>query len=569
MTSESSDTDFGAIEDRLSQAMESQASRFEPSDDSFERLASAVDTLTRSDQQSARRLTVGRPLAIAAASLAVLGLGVIAVAQRPPSEVATALGSGQGANPTDQGAGSGEGRGSESTDSGNDELGGSDDAVNEPSDESTQAKSTTEGSEDTNDLAGEDDPTADQAPDPDEIAREDQLSSPLGDTRAEAVQRYLDMIGMTNSQFDAEAYGAVDAENPGAVDVPITSGGVKIAELRVVQEPNGFMVSGTSANPDLSIDEIDYSKLADGFVTVAGTGYGFEGSVAVDFIAVGDSRKLASVPATAGSFGEVQSFSVDVPVSGNERVIVVLQSLTPTEFDPVFVARQLAYKGPADESKYSVVNVLPDDSDGGLIIRDGPGTTYEPIGVLEPGYDSITRSDEFEPYVVDSQSWWHVVGPDEVSGWVNSAFVASAQTPSAAQQSAADEVFFQLSVEGYDNISFASRVAVGSVIDPEHISGRGLTNGEAWSNQRRFDQGIDGSTFEGSLAEFYALASNQDANLIPSMGVNPELETYFGGLQARQVTVDLSDGQRQHVYLYFAPTPAGIQVVGILAELVE
>ncbi len=564
VNSEANGSDRSPIEDHLVQAMGAQAERVEPLSGSYERLEAALKYQSRPSKRS----RLGRPIAIAAASLAVVGLGAFAVSQQPRTEVATSSGGGQTISPTDDGA-SGDQQGNTEDQPGDVDRGESaENSSSGASQQQNQADPSTEIDDSSASSEGGPEERANvDAPSEDQLQAEiaAQQFAPVGSSRSSAVRSYLHLIDGNRSEFDAKINDLPTGPDQDPVVVPITSGEVVIAELIVAEIDDGFTVIGHSPNDDLAIDDIDTSRAADGIVTITGAGSGFEGSAYVEFFSVGDGRLLASATVPVGSFDEPKSFTVDVPVIGYEQAVVVLRSLTPVEFDPEFVAATVTYDGPDDNSDYVVVRVAADDPDGGLVMRQGPGTQFERVAVIEPGSSPVARLHDFAPYLVDSEVWWNVVNSDGTEGWVNSAFLARRSTPTARQLATADDVLIQIRDDSYESIPFARRVAVGSFSSPQQISGQELVSSQRWTEPRRLPEG-DEVLFEGSLEQFFNVEESTLFEIESDESASPELQNYFGGLASQVAEIRRLDQSVHRVHVFYEPTPGGIQVIGLISE---
>lgn len=567
VNSETSDSDQSPIEDQLAHAMGAQAERFEPSPGSYERLEAALER----ESNTSKRTKLGRPLVIAAASLAVVGLGAFAVTQQPRTEVATGSGVGQAVAPADGGASSDQGGNVEGQADDSDDGESVEDSSPDDSQQENDAATSTDNGDGLS-SAEDDAEDAARAKAPSEGQLRDEIAAqqfaPVESSRSAAIRSYLNLIDGNRSEFDESIDDRPTGSDEDPVVVPITSGEVVIAELIVAEIEDGFTVTGHSANDDLTIDGIDTSKAADGIVTISGTGTGFEGSAYIEFFSVGDGRLLASVPVSVGSFDEAQPFTADIPITGYEQAVVVLRSLTPVEFDPEFVVATVTYDGPDDDLEYVVVKVAADDSDGGLVIRQGPGTQFDRVAVIEPGSTPVARLHDFAPYLVGSEVWWNVVDSDGSEGWVNSAFLASGSSPTARQRSAADDVLIQIRDDNYGSIPFARRVAVGSVASPQQISGQELASSQSWTESRRIHDGDD-AVFEGSFEEFFNIEESTLFDIEPDAGASPDLQKYFGGLVSQVTEVQRIDQSVHRVHVFYEPTPGGIQVIGLISEPVS
>lgn len=547
-----------AVENRLTSAMRAQGDRHEPTASSF------ADLSNRIDQGQQRQRSFARPLAYAAAAIVAVGLGAVAANQMngqqldttspQPSEQATSTTTSPlPSQPTP----TGDINAPTSTTVAPDEQLDGDEMVD------AVDSGDTDGSDSEPD-AGQDNWDGDPGP-----------MAPVRATQKEAAEAFLTMLRLDNSTV-----GEIDNNV-----ATITSGDSTVGRLRLASVDSGWTVDWAMPVDAVAVETVtavnnggvDEEFDTSGTLSVTGEGTGFEGVVTVSLISAIDGRLLAREIVVGGTFEEPAAFTADLKVVGNEKAWVVAQStIGADEFDGAFSAKRATYRSKTkDTTIYSVVRVPSNDSDGGLVVRAWPGTGADPVATLRAGRSGISRVDKNRPVAVGDAVWWEITTGDGDSGWVNSAFLAptfsSSDLPKATIDEAKD-VFRLIEAGYYDQIRFTRRtsVAIGTIGSPILVDGTSLETATGWQLEREFGLPPENpDPFKGSLlallgVEEWKLEDIVEGGRYTQAIDKEEADIYFSGIAS--VTYQWPAETLDRVHVFYEPTPAGIEVVGIMFE---
>ncbi len=533
------------LPERLSAAFRSQAERFEPSHDSYARLAEAVNRPVRQSPA----LTWLRP-AIATVAVAVAagaGIGTLLLRADDVQSVGTGPGDVAATAPGD----------ADDAAVGQPELAdGADSSADADADADAASTADAESTADAGTPLGGD----------------DAVLGPIRSTELEAAEAFLDLLRLTNGRAEL-IDGRVAVRSFGEPGEAGTDGPL-VATLTVVETEDGFAVAEATSDT-VAIDEATGGERTDGTLTVRGTGTGFEGGLVVRLVSALDNRSLAPVvPVSAGALGEPAPFSADVPVVGAERAWVVVSADGGADgvIDP-FAATPVSYRSEADPAGYAVVRVDLDDVDGGLKVRRGPGVANEAFDVLPPGSVGIRRAADY-PEPVGDDLWWSIVTPNGEQGWVNSRFLAA---PEPVSERAIAEVAARLQQTGLAGpgppLVRRAPVAVGSIAEPIEIPARELLGARGWTETRSIPlPAAAGPTEQVSLEDFllverWSTAELQMDGSFSYPSDEQAARAYFAELSSFVLVPETSDGTDRRIFVFLEATPAGPEVAGIVAEV--
>ena len=377
------DQDFTSLADRLGSAFNDQADRFEPSNDAYARVAEAVGEA----QQGPRSVGWFRPLAAAAAVVATVGIGAMALSTQGSQSVGTSPGESQesAASAVDQST-----TVLPSTDGSQAEG---------PDGAATDGESGRDLDEDS---SGADDASSAEPTDPSIV------TGPVRATQLGAAQAFMDLLRLPFGAPEmVDGRVVIRSFEPGGVVGP---DGLVVATLSMVEVAGGYAVAEATTD-SVTIDSVEQAS-PDSSLAVVGSGTGFEATLVVRLMSALDNRVLGLTSATAGSFGEAEPYAADVSVVGAEQGWVIVSSLGGADgVTEPFAAKPVSFQTAlADQTDYAVVAVAPDDPDGGLVVRSGPGTSNDQVGVIPGGTAGLRRNNVF-PVAVGDDLWWSIVGP--------------------------------------------------------------------------------------------------------------------------------------------------------------
>lgn len=544
---------FDGIDPRLAggltNAFRAQADDFEPTRDSYRRLAEAVNDADRGP--TVRWL---RPLAVAAAVLATVGLGASLLSlENDTQRLGTEPGSGEvavdGENPGDAAAvGDGADTGT---------GGGSDPVAVDGSGQDTSATAPADG----------------EAP---VVATVDAPSSatvgPVRTTQLDAARAFLGLL--------RQPYGAPEIVDGRMVvrsyregGVPATDGPI-VATLSLASVDGGFAVV-EAITETVVIEEVSEGDLSSGRLSVGGAGSGFESVVDVRVMSALDNRVLAVGSARAGNFGQSASFTTELPVVGAEHGWIVVSGGGGADgvIEP-FAARPVSYRAGNDDADYTVVRIPADDPDGGLHLRVEPSTAGRSQGVIAPGAGGVRRTDRY-PVLVGTELWWSVTA-DGKEGWVNSRFVASvepvteAQLIDLVQRLGAGGAPFRPSADF--PVTRRAKVAIGPLGRPTVIDPEMLLSTDGWTVTRSLPASEPaGGEIEAGLVDLYQMdrwagATIQVGADYASADDAAAARRYFGDLPMVAITPESSDSSGPRTFVFAESTPDGPEIIGLLVE---
>lgn len=535
-----SDEGFGSLTDRLGSAFTDQADRFEPSHNAYAKVAEAVTQA----QQPTRATGWLRPLAAAAAVAGVVGVGGIVLSTQGSQSVGT-------------GPGDSDGELTAST------------ITAEPTTTLAPPQGGAESS-----TTGE--ATSGETESDDQASVTDAITGPVRATQLGAAQAFLDQLRLPFGAPEmVDGQVIVRSFEPGAEP---SSEGIVAAELRMVEVGGGFAVAEATSD-SVIIDEVGRSDPASP-LAVSGSGTGFEATLDIQVMSALDNRVLADTYTQAGNFGELGPYSVELPVIGSEHAWVVVSSSGGADgVTNPFAARLVSYGTPADDATdYAVIGIAPDDVDGGLVVRSGPGTSNGRVGVIPTGSTGVRRNSAF-PVAVGDDVWWSVSTPD-LSGWVNSRFIASNEPVSDEALAEVASVFQSSVASGSDQLlaalPFTRRVPVlvGAISAPEPESAARLFTTDGWSEQRSIAMPeVYGEPRNGSLDEIlwtqnWVSAERQPGGVYSYPSDKATAETYFGNLSSIVIAPENPNSPWDRTFLFVEMTPDRLpEVVGMVIEV--
>ncbi len=391
------------FEDRIARSLHAHADRIEPGDDAYLSLRRRIASSQRQGPGLGPRL-----VAVAAALIAVVGVGAVVAQQRSTTDVETlpsTIGP-VGADAVDPDV-----EGTPSLDDG--------ESASDPDPEDSSGSSASDATSAT----AADYPAIAPAP--------SGVFGPKAASVEEAARRFLELIQRDVGGVALEVRGAeVD------VVVSVEGGPRRVATVLTVGSTPGsggvdafVVVEATS--PDVIITAPAPSgRVTEPVLTVDGEGTGFEATLDVELFSADDGVSLARTSAMAGNLGELAPFKVDIPVGGTDWAWLVVSSATGADVAVTDMhAVPVRIEAPLPTTSYTVTALDPDDPDGGLVVRSRPGTDDgTELGSLPPGSVVHKRGRSSLVGTGDLATWWwNVWLPDAIDGrkaaWVSSAFL--------------------------------------------------------------------------------------------------------------------------------------------------
>ena len=578
--------DFSGVERRITEAFRSHADSVQPSPDAYARLARAVNA---KDAGVLERWGFGsyfRPVAFVAAVLVAFGLGGYMLSSQGMQAVESANGAPAAVDPTDvledpdAGSSSAEAQADDESQSG---VSGSlgvrpigPEGDNRGAEALRQTPSTVASGE--------------RVESETERYMEGLAYSPVGKTRLDAAEKFLELLGVTDVDV-IETGGAANSDSDSDADDVSSSflvrtrageGGdsVIITTLSIAPIGEGFVVDEARS------DEYNFEFVGavEGELTEEDDIFDPINIIAATDVELTDDdtrpRTVTLVPVIPPSprFVAEDSRVVDHDTVGASRVWVVVGAEGPLVGRSPFSAKPAYFVGSDDRSEYTVFGLAPDDDDGGLVLRAEPNG--EPIGLIRLGATGVKRL-TIAPRLAGDRVWWAVTAPDGAQGWVASEYLA----PNDAFDDAAlvalgsdlrDALSGQLLIPRVT--TFAYPVYVGPITDPQQVK-RGLEMPMAWSVVRGLGQQTDGSDDSGdSMVRYFGIDRWTDGEIVvPDGYLDPaarrSANAYFGGLPSIAIeTVNPDTGGRERVHIFVSHRGghdsglAHTAIVGIVLE---
>ncbi len=524
------------VEQKIRQALQSQADRVEPSDDAFLRITEAVAAQSSTGWKRLLRPGFAGPSGAAWSPLAFV-TAVVAVAfgltvtLLPPDDAnLAAIGP---STPSIPGVGDG----------------ADESPVDEESpsliDDVTDPGSTLSGLRSAEDLLDSVEGDADNN------VRGDQSRSvtpstlpdsngyaPVRTTSGDAVTSLFDRLGLNGSgRVDL---GQLEQRIESDRITLVRSGSeVEIARVDLDRVEDAFAVTG------ISTDTLDM-KLADGSgeaaaierepglndndtanrfgqsVMVAIDADDPVQSVVIEVVAAMNGRQLARTErSTIDPSTDAWSLETSFSFTGASRSWI-LATAYASDGEVVGVAgRPIEVAGSPDTADYTVVGLRPNDADGGLVVRDAPAGAR--VEVLDFGTSGIRRA-SVPAEVIDDVVWWLVSASDGTEGWVAAQYLMAVPELSSVElQRWARSV---LSIQSTSSAPltaaaqpelFGDRLTMGNILRPIAAENRftpdRLLTVFAWNNVRNMPQA--GSV---SFTDFYDVSQWQANELLVGGG---------------------------------------------------
>lgn len=439
-------------------------------------------------------------------------------------------------------------------------------------------------------------PTTTTEPEPPplvQVTAASEVMGPVRGTPTDAARAFLSLLGMQ---------GNVDFVDTGLDVVRLERDGFVIAELEIAAvEPKlpgvgeesgepadsvpGFAV--TRANSEgMTLDLPPQGVIQDGLLSVSGNGRGFEASIDISLQSAFDGNLLTKRFTTGGSGPETKPFESELNLIGTEAAWVVAASSSGaggvlTEF----AAEPVVYSAGLDSMDYTVFRVSPNDPDGGLNVRDRPGTDEGNVLVtLPPGETGIRRLPRL-PALVGDSVWWQVVTSSGQEGWVHSAFLAEqAGSGDAELEQAAEFTTFFIRIGEPDTLaaiplSRRYRVAMGWLGATDFVTATDdqVRSPEFWESRREWqvpEATFGQSTLNLSVRSLLNLPDDENAaevlvNALQPYGLDQAVvDSYFAGTES--VTVvgpETTEGPWRNVVYFFEGTRNGPELVGIMTSI--
>jgi len=440
-------------------------------------------------------------------------------------------------------------------------------------------------------------------------------------TREEAAEAFLKLVGVGVQSVDVGLGGLPDdgeVVDGGPVDgavvdvtmIPVVSRregagapGPVIATLSLAEtgtdgtvgDAGRFqVVEARSDQVVIDTPTADAALTGQSELMVSGRATGFEGLVEIELRSAADGSVLASKTATAGSLGELQPFGATLRLRGTERAwLIVRSSGGAEEAASAFAAVPVSYVGPDDGTDYRVVNIGPDDPDGGLNLRAAPSIKSASLAVIPPDTPVRRRSGAI-PTVTGTTTWWPVVVPSsaggtDLEGWVASSYLAVVdrvdsqddEASLAARYWAASEAFISFAASGVsgagDELVFSPRLGLGVALneaDPIELRPRRQADAEllATTHSRFADRSLAeivvGQGEAGATVDVVELTVGEPRFIHPAS--RRLAAGYFGGADYSTTDYTGIDGLARRTHLFFTSEPDAPAVVfGVIVEMVE
>ncbi len=559
---------FSRLEARLSAAFRRHADGISPSPDAYRRLVNAAEA----DSSSWRHRERVRPLSVAAATVALFGIGAVFLNRvgsqnvdtvAPVESAASAIGVDDDADMADPGAETdpGDGAGGETDRAESSEISAGGDSGAVGDDAASPGLPQTGG---------------------DEVATEQTGASgtvyaPVGRTRLEAAQGFLDLLG-----FD----WAVPVGGGEQVAVHADAGGEPIPTgTTLLLEPQGsgfVVVEAISDQVEFVIEDgrtgtgTDRSAIVVGpTLSLIGRGSGAD-AVAIDVVSAGTGARLTGSSVATETGEQPAPFEVQLPLLGSDRGWVVARSSADT-FEPKqsFAAQPVLFRGTPDPTDYTVVGLAPTDVDGGLVVRAEPAG--ERIGVIPLGSTGVRRRNE-PPELVGRLNWMPITTANGLEGWVAAPYLAPdrdiSTTTLVSTAARLAGRFTAGDVEFGPDLGVGRPFYVGTLERPMRLRGD-VESPSIWTAGRAVME--NGAPVKTRLLEFYRVEYWDEARiLVPNGYLTTQAEasarSHFGSLPSVVIeTTDPETGSRHRVHLFLSRPPdemagPGLRLHGILTE---
>lgn len=560
-------TDFSRLETRLSTALRRHADGISPAPDAYRRLVDAVGA----DGGRRRQRDWVRPLSVAAATIVAVGIGALFLDRvgsqnvdtvAPARNAASAIGADDDVDLDDPPADA------EPSDVVDDaaspealDMSAGDDSGDVDDDPGTRGK------------AGPDEEAVTMRPEPSRT-----VYAPIGWTRLEAAQQYLDLLGFDQA-VPVERGDRVAVYSAGEGE-PVPTGTVLLLEP---QDPGYVVVEAVSDRVEFVIEDgrsgsgPDRSAIVVGpELMLTGKATGVDDTVIIEVLSAGDGTRLTGTSVTAGTGGLAGPFEVQLPLFGSDRGWIIARSAAETtDSQGSFAARPVLLQGTPDTTAYTVVGLSPNDVDGGLVVRAVPAG--ERLGVIPLGSTGVRRRPE-PPRMVGTVRWLPVTTPDGLEGWVAAAYLApdrdisintliSTATQLAGRLAAGESAF------GAD-LGVGRPFYVGTLERPMKLPGEVATP-SIWTARRAVMD--NGEPVITRLFDFYRVDRWGEARIgVPEDYVTTRAEasarSHFGSLPSVVIeTIDPDSGDRHRVHLFLSRPPdeltgPKLRLHGILTE---
>ncbi len=564
--------EFSSIEQRVSDAFQAHAESVQVSPDAYARLARRVNAPAGGGILG--HSSFFRPLGFIAAAVAVIGVSGFALSLQGQGVVETAIESPAAVDP---GVVLGERAAGSSPDA--------DLEITEPSPpqnpESYRAGGT--GAQLSEGVQGQETTASGELVESDpEDPFANVTYAPVGVTPVAAAEKFLNLIGFENLVVDESGAGTPDDLGAFLLDVLSPAGDEgeepKVlstlviyphAEFYLVEEARSeafdFAFVGASADDPTDDDNFEDQMVIDSLAAIQ-LSDPQNGIVLADLKPVHGGGDVATeIP--LGSPDDLVGFDI----VGADRVWVVAGGRYA---GGEFAAKPAYIVGRDDPSTYSVIGLPPDDRDGGLVVRDGPGG--QQIDVLPLGSGGVSRR-SIPPVRVGKHIWWAVTTPNGINGWAASDYLLP--NDSVDDQSlielAGGVVETALAQTYVNPVQFAYPVYVGDLTRPQLVTD-GLENPIAWLSPLVVDR--DAGDAERTMREFYDVQRWADADIsIPDSYLDPNAaraaNAYFGDLPSVALTTTNPDtGLTERVHIFVSSDMARhrnqhqLSVVGIVVE---
>lgn len=253
----------------------------------------------------------------------------------------------------------------------------------------------------------------------------------------------------TTPAEDARVGLGIAPDDSSPTDLPL----LQITDIRTRALPDCLQVEIELANLEGVGSAIFADRLADGEVSLIGNEVVFGRSISAELPGIppvqwahsgsrgqaepvlfdSGGEPFAAIRIGADSVGPAPA-AIKVRIADNPARVYVNVFHVPTApaTDPTgsSTITECADEQKQQQAHYDVVNVAPDDPDGGLVVHREPGASTPVISVLPWNAAKVTSRSGCK--LVDGTPWWNVPGPtwssDSSGGWVNASFLGNHRT---------------------------------------------------------------------------------------------------------------------------------------------
>lgn len=517
-----------SIEEQLRQALAQKADSVTPRADALERITDRVNGVVLTEgtvTQLPRPRPIVRYVAMAAASIAVVGMLGYFLTQRPTTSVDLAV---------------------------------------PPSTTSqvTQPPQTTE-------------PVTSATPTTVMVARPEPPRGPVGSTKTEAAEKFLTLAGITSPHQVGETSGGAIVSRPD---------GTAVVELAMVAVEGGWAVSGAYSE-GVSAYTDPAPEPGESVLAIRGEGRGFEATLNLRLISALDGSYLGGDYTNAG-MPDPLPYEAELAVVGSESAWVIVSGDGGGE-DVLqeFAAVPVVYEAKPDPRDFGVFRIANSDADEGLNIRTAAGIdNTSVIATLAAGTTGIRRTATL-PVLVDDSIWWEVRTADGMTGWAHSSFLTNVDESISDETllgigenfltAARQETFWMFPFQPWSTRVPIAFAWIGDLDNQAfRFDGADFREGAVWGLDSYRDWAVPAETYGQSTIrsthwDFLGLREATDPQVEVGEGIyaygfeSSMIESYLPNVASVVISDQNPTGIWRAVHLFVEPTPAGPQIVAI------